>query len=70
MIMLAYPESTTILGLPACVMHSKRTILDIVLPRVMAGLRISKEDINALAPGGLCLSCEACIFPACGYGAV
>ena len=70
MFMVAYLGDVAILGLPGCVMHSKRTILDLVLPRVMAGLRISKQDIIDLAPGGLCLSCEVCIFPACGFGAV
>jgi len=70
MFMMAYLGDTAILGLPGCVMHSKRTILDIILPRVMAGLRVTKEDIIALAPGGLCLSCEVCNFPACGFGAV
>ena len=70
MFMVAYIGDTAILGLPGCVMHSKRTIFDIILPRVMAGIRITKEDINALAPGGLCLSCETCIWPACGFGAV
>ena len=70
MFMVAYLGETVVLGLPGCVMHSKRTILDIILPRVMAGLRITKDDINALSAGGLCLSCEHCIFPACGFGAV
>lgn len=70
MFMIAYLGDATILGLPGCVMHSKRTILDIALPRVMAGMRITKQDINDLAPGGLCLSCEHCIWPACGFGAV
>ena len=70
MFMIAYLGDTAILGLPGCVMHSKHTILDIILPRVMAGLRITKDDINALAPGGLCLSCEVCNYPACGFGAV
>jgi len=70
MFMMAYLGDTAILGLPGCVMHSKRTILDIILSRVMAGVIITKEDINALAPGGLCLSCEHCIWPACGFGAV
>ncbi|MCL2111138.1 MAG: molybdopterin-binding protein [Clostridiales bacterium] len=70
MFMVAYLGDAAILGLPGCVMHAKRTILDLVLPRVMAGLRVSLEDINGLAAGGLCLSCKECIFPACGFGAV
>jgi len=68
MFMLAYMGDTAILGLPGCVMSSERTILDIMLPRVMAGLRITKEDINDLACGGLCLGCGTCIWPACGFG--
>jgi len=70
MFLLAYLGDVVILGLPGCVMHSKRTILDLILPRVMAGIRVTKGDINALAPGGLCLSCEVCIWPDCGFGAV
>jgi len=70
MFMIAYLGETTILGLPGCVMHSKRTILDIILPRVMAGIRVTRADINALGPGGLCLSCGTCNYPACGFGAV
>ena len=70
MFLVSYLGDTAVLGLPGCVMHAKRTILDIVLPRVMADIRISKEDIKALGPGGLCLSCDVCNFPACGFGAV
>jgi molybdopterin biosynthesis enzyme len=33
-----------VLGLPGCVMYSKRTIFDLVLPRVMAGERIAREE--------------------------
>ena len=70
MFLVAYLGDTAILGLPGCVMHAKRTILDIVLPRVMTGVRVTKEEINALAPGGLCLGCEVCNWPACGFCAV
>ena len=70
MFLVSYLGDAAILGLPGCVMHSKRTIFDIVLPRVMAGIRISRQDIDDLAPGGLCLGCAHCIYPACGFGAV
>ena len=44
MFMLAYyqvtegddPRTVAIMGLPGCVMYAKRTIFDLVLPRVMA----------------------------------
>ena len=70
MFMLAYLDDTAILGLPGCVMHAKRTILDIVLPRVMADIHITKKDINNLATGGLCLNCDICNWPICGFGAL
>lgn len=57
-----------VMGLPGCVMYAKRTIFDLVLPRVMAGERLSAEDISVLGEGGLCLSCPVCTFPNCGFG--
>jgi molybdopterin biosynthesis enzyme MoaB len=59
-----------ILGLPGCVMHDERTVFDIILPRLTAGLTVTRQDINELAKGGLCLRCKTCIFPNCGFGAV
>ena len=57
-----------ILGLPGCVMYAKRTIFDLVLPRIMAGDEITAEDIAKLGKGGLCLNCNVCTFPNCGFG--
>jgi hypothetical protein len=67
---VAEPDGIPILGLPGCVMHDERTVFDIVLPRLVAGVPVTKDDINALGVGGLCLRCETCIFPRCGFGAV
>jgi len=69
MFLLAYYNDTIpILGLPGCVMYSKRTIFDLVLPRVMAEDKITLEDLAHLGHGGLCLSCDNCTFPNCGFG--
>ncbi|MCR5290150.1 MAG: molybdopterin-binding protein [Treponema sp.] len=57
-----------IIGLPGCVMYAKATVFDIVLPRVIANLRITKADIAALGEGGLCLGCKPCTYPHCGFG--
>lgn len=70
MFMLAYLNGVPIMGLPGCVMHSERTVLDLILPRVMADIKVTKEDIQALGKAGLCLNCPTCIFPNCGFGAV
>lgn len=69
MFLLAYGEhDIPIMGLPGCVMYAKRTIFDLVLPRIMAGERLQKEDFEELGEGGMCLSCPACTFPNCGFG--
>lgn len=76
MFMLAYyqvtegddPRTVAIMGLPGCVMYAKRTIFDLVLPRVMADDKVTAEELAALGPGGLCLNCPVCTFPNCGFG--
>ncbi len=68
MFMLAYKGDVPVMGLPGCVMYSGRTVFDIVLPRILAGIRLCAEDIYSLGEGGLCLSCKSCIFPDCGFG--
>lgn len=57
-----------ILGLPGCVMYHKRTIFDLILPRIVAGEQLKQEDLTILGEGGLCLNCEECRFPDCGFG--
>ncbi len=69
MFLLAYAGfGVTIMGLPGCVMYAKRTIFDLVLPRVMADDKITAEELAALGEGGLCLNCPNCTFPNCGFG--
>ncbi len=57
-----------IIGVPACVLHSPTTILDIILPRVLTDQRVSREEIIELGHGGLCLGCSTCYFPSCPFG--
>ena len=57
-----------IMGLPGCVMYSKRTIFDLVLPRIMADDEVTAEELASLGQGGLCLNCPVCTWPACGFG--
>ena len=69
MFLLAYTkDGRPIMGLPGCVMYAKRTIFDLVLPRVMADERVTAQDLAKLGMGGLCLGCPTCIFPNCGFG--
>ena len=69
MFLLAYTKTgIPVMGLPGCVMYAKRTIFDLVLPRVAAGERLKRQDFVRMGEGGLCLSCLECTFPNCGFG--
>ncbi|MDO4581696.1 MAG: molybdopterin-binding protein [Bacillota bacterium] len=68
MALLAYLGDTPVLGLPGCVMYARRTIFDVLLPRVLAADTISRDELAALGEGGLCLNCTDCVYPACGFG--
>ena len=63
-----FEDETPIVGLPGCVMYSKTTIFDLVLPRILAGIHLSKKDLAKMGHGGLCLNCEVCRYPDCGFG--
>ena len=61
-------RSIPVMGLPGCVMYARRTIFDLLLCRAAAGIELKREDITALGEGGLCLNCEVCTYPNCGFG--
>ena len=69
MFLLAYLEDgTPIMGLPGCVMYAKATVFDLVLPRIAAGVEVTKMDLAHLGNGGFCLGCKTCHYPNCGFG--
>jgi molybdenum cofactor synthesis domain-containing protein len=69
MFLLAYSEDgKPVVGLPGCVMYAKRTIFDLVLPSLMADVPVTAQQLAALGEGGLCLNCQVCTFPNCGFG--
>jgi len=63
-----FSDGVPILGLPGCVMYAKASIFDIVLPRIVAGIPITRSDLTRLGNGGLYLNCAVCTYPNCGYG--
>ncbi len=69
MLMLAYlEEDVPVVGLPGCVMYAKRTVFDLVLPSLIAGVPVTADDLAAMGHGGLCLNCDVCTFPNCSFG--
>jgi hypothetical protein len=57
-----------VLGVPGCAMYNKATVLDLVLPRVAAGVPLVKRDFVVMGEGGFCLGCKPCTFPVCPFG--
>lgn len=53
MFMLAYKNDIPIIGLPGCVMYSKKTVFDLVYPLIAAGEKPTKDYIVRLGEGGL-----------------
>lgn len=68
MFMLAYTgDGRPVMGLPGCVMYAGRTIFDLVLPWILAGIRVKEEMLSGMGQGGFCLGCRECHFPNCGF---
>jgi molybdenum cofactor synthesis domain-containing protein len=61
-------ELIPIIGIPACGMYHRTTVFDLILPRVLAGERIGREELAELGHGGLCLHCAECRYPVCPFG--
>lgn len=53
MLLAGYIDQIPIVGLPGCVMHDPYTSFDVLLPKLLLGERIEREDIVALGYGGL-----------------
>jgi molybdopterin biosynthesis enzyme len=48
MFLIAYLGNIPLLGVPACALHHPVTVLDLILPRILAGERIGKKDLALL----------------------
>ncbi len=68
MFMLAYVKGVPVIGLPGCVMYYRTSIFDLIVPRLLAGETLTREDFVDLGHGGFCSGCTSCIYPRCGFG--
>jgi hypothetical protein len=57
-----------LLGVPACGLHHRITVLDLVLPRILTGEKIGKAELAFLGHGSLCRDCPECTYPHCPFG--
>ena len=53
MFVMAYLDQTPVLGLSGCVLHDPVTAFDMLLPRLLAGEKVTRADIMAMGHGGL-----------------
>jgi molybdenum cofactor synthesis domain-containing protein len=68
MFLVAYIGNVPLLGVPACGLYHRVTVLDLVIPRILAGEKIGKADLAFMGHGGLCRDCETCTYPHCSFG--
>lgn len=67
MFLVAYIGGIPLLGVPACGLHHRVTVLDLVLPRILAGEKIGKKELAFIGHGGLCKDCPECSYPHCPF---
>ncbi len=53
MFLMSYLEDIPVLGLSGCVLHDPVTAFDFMLPKLLAGNRVTREDILRMGHGGL-----------------
>jgi formylmethanofuran dehydrogenase subunit E len=68
MTLLARIGTVQVLGVPACALYFKTTSFDLLFPRLLAGLEITRRDLAKMGHGSFCLECKACTFPKCPFG--
>lgn len=68
MLLVGYLGDIPVLGLPGGVMYSKVSGLDLLLPLILTGEKITQDIITKFGLGGLCLGCPSCNYPRCPFG--
>lgn len=53
LVLLAYRDAVPIIGAPGCVKSRETNVVDLILPRLLIGERVTRADVNELAVGGL-----------------
>jgi hypothetical protein len=56
LLLLAYRDAIPIIGAPGCIKSRATNVVDLILPRLLIGERVTRADVLALAEGGLLIS--------------
>lgn len=68
MTLLARIGNVQVLGVPACALFFKTTSFDLLLPRLLADLPVTRRDLARLGHGAMCKECVECKYPHCPMG--
>ena len=68
MSLLAGRGQVQVIGVPACALYYKTTAFDLLLPRLLAGLEITRRDLAGMGHGAFCLGYKVCKYPRCPFG--
>ncbi len=68
MTLLAHIGNVQIIGVPACALFFKTTSFDLLVPRLLANIPITRSDLAVMGHGAFCLECKSCSFPKCPFG--
>lgn len=68
MILTAKIGTVPVLGVPACALHHRVTVFDLILPRILAGEDVGKTQLVLMGHGGLYSDCPQCHYPHCPFG--
>jgi formylmethanofuran dehydrogenase subunit E len=68
MTLLAKIDTVQVMGVPACALYYKTTSFDLLLPRVLAGLTVTRQELAKLGHGAMCLDCKTCTYQKCTFG--
>jgi len=68
MTLIARIGDVQVIGVPAAALYYKTTSFDLLVPRLLAGLTISRDDLARMGSGAFCLECPNCTFPLCPFG--
>ena len=68
MTLLARIGKIPVIGVPACALYFKTTAFDLLLPRLLAELTVTRSDLAKMGNGAFCMGCKTCTFPRCPFG--
>lgn len=68
MTLLARIGNVSVIGVPACGLYFAHTSFDLLLPRLLADVPVTRRDLARMGHGAFCLECQPCRFPHCSFG--